>query len=185
MPVSRKVPRVLVCGAPLLLAALAACANPTYDNQPTDSDVGANGGSVSSAGSPVVGAGSPGIAGSDAFAGAPTTSGGDASGGSSSSAGSSSAGSPGSSGSTGFAGAPGAAGSAAGGAAQGGATGSAGSTSGSCTAAPYNASTVYMKGDKATKGGKEYTTAFYTTNVDPETHCCGMGAEWASSVTCN
>ena len=41
-----------------------------------------------------------------------------------------------------------------------------------------------MKGDKATKGGKEYTAAYYTS-VDPETHCCGGGMEWASSVACN
>jgi hypothetical protein len=41
-----------------------------------------------------------------------------------------------------------------------------------------------MMGDKATKGGKEYTAAYYT-QTDPETHCCGGGKEWLSSVNCN
>jgi hypothetical protein len=42
-------------------------------------------------------------------------------------------------------------------------------------------------GDKASKGGMEYTAAYYTQNQDPtdSNDCCGGGKPWASSTPCN
>jgi hypothetical protein len=43
-----------------------------------------------------------------------------------------------------------------------------------------------MGGDKASKGGMEYTAAYYTQNDDPTdaAKCCGGGKPWLSSVAC-
>ena len=70
-----------------------------------------------------------------------------------------------------------------GGSSHAGSTGSAGAGTGACTAAAWSATKTYLKGDKAKKGTKEYTAAFYTM-ADPEAHCCGNGQDWASSVSC-
>ncbi|HEY1534800.1 MAG TPA: hypothetical protein VGF76_12305, partial [Polyangiaceae bacterium] len=82
----------------------------------------------------------------------------------------------------GFAGAAGSASTATGSA---GATAAAGSssTAGVCSAPAWVPNMVYRMGDKASKSGKEYTAAFYTM-ADPDSHCCGNGEDWASSIPC-
>jgi len=182
MQVSPNASRLFRRVAPILLVATAACATATYDTPP-DLDSGGQSGSLASAGNSVVeSAGSTTVAGSFGVAGSTTNSAG--SGGTSTTGGASATG-----GSSTTGGSPGAAGSAAtagaamGGSGQAGSTGSAGAATGACSAAAWSATTTYHMGDKAKKGGKEYTAAFYTM-ADPESHCCGNGQDWASSVSC-
>ncbi len=168
MQTSPKISRVLGCTALLWFASIAGCAHAVYDTDPTGADFG-EGGGLSVAGGPVM-----------VTAGAPSEAGAFTAGGSTQNE----AGSPSVAGAPATAGAPGAGGSMTGSAGHTSSGGSGGSTStGSCTAKAWDAGTVYMTGDKASKGGKEYTAAYYTM-TDPETHCCGNGAEWASSVSC-
>ena len=166
MQVSPNASRLFRRVAPILLVATAACATATYDTPP-DLDSGGQSGSLASAGNSVVeSAGSTTVAGSFGVAGSTTNSAG--SGGTSTTGGASATG-----GSSTTGGSPGAAGSAA----------TAGAATGACSAAAWSATTTYHMGDKAKKGGKEYTAAFYTM-ADPESHCCGNGQDWASSVSC-
>jgi hypothetical protein len=158
---------------PVLFLALAACANATYgDAYPANGDQGGPSASEGG-GAPLVDGDGSAVAGAFSIAGSVGTVG-DTGGQSAPSAAGSS--------SLGFAGAGGSA-SAAGGSA--GATAAAGSssTAGVCSAPAWVPNMVYRMGDKASKSGKEYTAAFYTM-ADPDSHCCGNGADWASSIPC-
>ena len=177
MSVSPQATRLFRRVAPFLFVATVACATATYDTPP-DLDSG-----VAGAGSRVPGsAGSLAEAGSLGVSGSTTNTAGSSGSTSAGGSGKSSTGSGGSN-STSAAGAGGMAGMSMGGSSQAGATASGGAATGACTAAAWSATVTYQKGDKAKKGGKEYTAAYYTM-TDPESHCCNAGQEWLSAVPC-
>jgi hypothetical protein len=157
---------------PMLLMALAACANATYgDAYPANGEQA--GPSTSEGGGAPLGGDGSGVAGSFSVAGSVGTVG--------DTGGQDTPGAAGSS-SLGFAGTAGSASAAAGSAGAAAAAGSS-STAGVCSAPAWVPNMVYRMGDKATKSGKEYTAAFYTM-ADPDSHCCGNGEDWASSIPC-